>query len=264
MKPLSLAVIVFFSTMSLTSLAGTIGFEGDEKKDSRRSKSTKIQNAECIGPADAPVRGIYLHGWFPANAKLDDWKSALERGNRRQLAQLAAEQGIRIAVPIGTFRNNSGDHSWFDERKGGTYKSVPLKDIEEASRVACGADLAVPRVLIGFSSGGFRSRDIALSCGDHIKSEYSAIVMSGAEFRPGGFGNKKYDGCPNFFVGHGVEDPGVDGATLRRQVRKLQANYPQSQYGNYPGRHVMPPNSILSRFFASTGVQNDNVPAANR
>lgn len=102
-----------------------------------------------------PIRGIYLHGLFP---KVEDKRGflRLEENNRQYIEQLALKQKIRISVPVGDFNKKTKIHSW---------NNIKVEEILKRARVACNDQLIPPQPdLIGFSNGGYISREIALNC----------------------------------------------------------------------------------------------------
>ena len=133
---------------------------------------------------DWPIGVIYLHGYhpLPGQERTNPGGPPTEQGNReilRQLAERLAAQRIRIAIPVaphhysGRYGNN---YAW-----NGTNR-VPMDRLEAEAQAACGgADLAVPRSLIGFSDGGYAVKHYAGDC--TRMADYKHIIAIGA---PGG------------------------------------------------------------------------------
>jgi len=123
-----------------------------------------------------PVKIIYLHGWFAAAGPTDTYGNRVgELANRDQLAALARQYHIRIAAPLGTqVLPSNGMLQW---------GKADLPQIEQASMAACHVS-ALPDglSLIGFSSGGFKARDIGLMPCEAL-ARYTAILAVGTQTR---------------------------------------------------------------------------------
>lgn len=131
--------------------------------------STSFADEKCVGPAGAPVKMIFLHGFHDG----DTYPKNIE-----QMKKLAFQQGIRIAMP----KSRAGDDAHWEYWKGKSNTAQVLKQIEADSAKACGSSLAVPRKLYGFSNGSYMAQSIAhLSCG--LTKDYDKIVSIGG---PGG------------------------------------------------------------------------------
>jgi hypothetical protein len=123
-----------------------------------------------------PVMAIYLHGWFAAAGPSDTYGNrGGEFANRNSLAALARQYHIRIAAPLGTqILPSNGMLQW---------GKADLRQIEQASMAACHVS-ALPSglSLIGFSSGGFKARDIGLLPCEAL-ARYNAILAVGTQTR---------------------------------------------------------------------------------
>jgi hypothetical protein len=123
-----------------------------------------------------PVKIIYLHGWFAPVGPTDIANNrAVEFANRDQLAALARQYRIRIAAPLGTqVLASNGMLQW---------GKADLQQIEQASMAACHVS-ALPDglSLVGFSSGGFKARDIGLLPCEAL-ARYDAILAVGTQTR---------------------------------------------------------------------------------
>lgn len=139
------------------------------------SASAEIPKATCIpaGNSNWPVQAIYLHGWFKAEGAVDDnGFRRLEMNNRKALLDLANTYGIRIAAPLGPDTNSRGMRRWGNST---------LAQIETAAKNACGvSSLPEGRMLLGFSNGGFKARDIGMQPCDQLQ-EYSKILAIGTQ-----------------------------------------------------------------------------------
>lgn len=153
-----------------------------------------VQKPQCFPEGDAgkdwPVRAVYLHGLFDPSGTgtYVQW----EMTNRRYLEQLARRHRIRIAVPT----SDTVIHSATYGRKR-SWSSKGLKEIEAmASRACGGAKLDKPRVLIGFSNGGYKATAIAAAgCG--ARSDYSNIIAIGSpKANAAGCRNAKFTKVP--------------------------------------------------------------------
>jgi hypothetical protein len=124
--------------------------------------------------SDWPVKVIYLHGWFAASGPNDTFGNrAGEFANRDYLDALARQYHIRIAAPLGTqVLASNGMLQW---------GKADLQQIEQLSMAACHVS-ALPSglSLIGFSSGGFKARDIGLLPCEEL-ARYNAILAVGTQ-----------------------------------------------------------------------------------
>ena len=159
-----------------------------------------------------PVKVIYLHGWFAPTGPTDIANNrAVELANRDHLAALARQYHIRIAAPLGQqVLPSNGMLQW---GKAG------LQQIEQASMAACHVStLPDGLFLIGFSSGGFKARDIGLlPCGDLAR--YDAILAVGTQTRIASRCDGKFRNVPE----HKFPPDGLD--------RLLNLTPPKSQAG---------------------------------
>lgn len=131
--------------------------------------STSFADENCVGPAGAPVKMIFLHGFHDG----DTYPKNIE-----QMKKLAFQQGIRIAMP----KSRAGNDAHWEYWKGKSNTAQVLKQIETDAAKVCGSPLAVPRKLYGFSNGSYMAQSIAhLSCG--LIENYDKIVSIGG---PGG------------------------------------------------------------------------------
>lgn len=208
-----------------------------------------IQQSECVGPAGAPVKAIYLHGWFPKGGS-GTWYHSLEADNRKKLEELAKKMNIRIAIPVAQSINGAnGMRQW----GGGS-----LNTAESAAKSACGSALAVPRALIGFSSGGYMAREVALQCDSKMKSSYTAIVMIGA--KPRTPPKASYAGCPKFVVmaGKGDGSAAIGNAPAMTKAYEKRGG-DKTDVVTYPGGHIIPNADLLAKQISSIGASS---PAA--
>ena len=138
---------------------------------------------------DWPIKVIYLHGWFAAAGPTDTYGNrAGELANRDHLAALARRYHIRIAAPLGTqILPSNGMLQW---------GRADLQQIEQASMAACHVSvLPTGLALIGFSSGGFKARDIGLlPCGKLAR--YNAILAVGTQTRLASRCDGKFQNIP--------------------------------------------------------------------
>lgn len=227
---------------------------------SMTAQARNVQRSECIGPARAPVKAIYMHGWFPPSGS-DDYV-ALEQGNRAQLEDLARRLNIRIAVPIAEDINDKGYRSWGSHSMT-TPASQALKGVEVKAAAACGAPLAVPRALIGFSNGGYFARRIAFQCDSYMRTTYSSIIVTGApafdqktmsqyEQQRNGQ-SESYGSCPRLVTLSGDKDgvgacgPGSDAGKCGFQ--KMIDHYARlggtGEQRTFEGGHVLPDPALL-------------------
>ncbi len=219
-----------------------------------------VQRAECVGPAGAPVKAIYLHGWFQPRGT-----SKQEAGNRNQIEQLAKELGIRIAIPLAPDINpENGNREW--PYGTGAPAINSLRAIEaQASRV-CGAPLAPQRSLIGFSNGGYAARNIAMSCDEHLKNNYSNVIMMGAKAWPNP-PDRNFAGCPKLTAMAGTGDDLKSCAEGRgcRSFHDVAADMRRGMGGNvqietYKGGHELASNDRLAQLIGRPG-RTPTVPA---
>jgi hypothetical protein len=123
-----------------------------------------------------PVKGIYLHGWFAPTGPVDIANNrAVEFANRDHLDAFGRQYHIRIAAPLGQqVLPSNGMLQW---GKAG------LQQIEQAGMAACHVStLPDGLFLIGFSSGGFKARDIGLLPCEEL-ARYGAILAVGTQTR---------------------------------------------------------------------------------
>lgn len=214
------------------------------------AQARDITKSECVGPAGAPVKAIYMHGLF--NDDKSAWYTPLEEGNRKKLEELAKKMNIRIAIPTAP-KSNGGMYRW---------EGQPLSAVERAAQSGCGgAHLDVPRALIGFSSGGYAARAAALTCDSKLKSSYAAIIMVGAHPAPPV--NTSYADCPKFTFMAGTSD-GVNNkfkADLMLNSYKSKGGG-DTDFVTYPGGHTMPPNDLLEKQLQSVFGKTSTAPAS--
>ena len=123
-----------------------------------------------------PVKVIYLHGWFAPTGPTDIANNrAVEFANRDYLAAFARQYHIRIAAPLGTqVLASNGMLQW---------GKADLQQIEQLGMAACHVSaLPTGLSLIGFSSGGFKARDIGLLPCEAL-ARYDAILAVGTQTR---------------------------------------------------------------------------------
>jgi len=242
-----------------------------EAKKEVTSELPDIQSSTCIvpnGKPNAPLSGIYLHGWFDSTNTASGFYVDLERSNRAQLQKLSDELGIRIAVPVAketrTIRSKSGVsrtvRTWNPSQAAGS-AAKKLKAIEAESEKACGATLAKPRSLIGFSDGGYLARELALQCATKTDS-YSKVLMIGAA--PRFATTPKEQNCADFLAVRGEADSSTSpcvqrnnsGVCLQRGSFRKKAQAMMKSFGgngallpNYSGGHVLPPLEVLKSIF---------------
>ena len=232
-----------------------------------------IQNSTCIvpkGKPNAPLSGIYLHGWFDSSNTAKGFYVDLERSNREQLQKLSDELGIRIAVPVAqevrSIRSKSGVsrrvRTWNPSQAAGS-AAKKLKAIEAESEKACGATLAKPRSLIGFSDGGYLARELALQCAAK-KDTYSKVLMIGAA--PRNTLAPKDKNCSDFQAIRGEADTSTNPCVKRNKSGCIERGSFQKtgqammkSFGengavlpNYSGGHVLPPLEVLKSVFPKT------------
>ena len=126
--------------------------------------------------SDWPVEAIYLHGWFAALGPNDTYGNrAGEFANRDYLDALARRYRIRIAAPLGTqILPSNGMLQW---------GRADRQQIEQSSMAACHVSALPTGIsLIGFSSGGFKARDIGLLPCEEL-ARYNAILAVGTQTR---------------------------------------------------------------------------------
>lgn len=213
------------------------------------AQARDISKSECVGPAGAPVKAIYMHGLF--NDDKSAWYTPLEEGNRAKLEELAKKLNIRIAIPTAP-KSSGGMYRW---------EGQSLNKVETTARDACGGHLDVPRALIGFSSGGYLARSIALACDSKMKTSYTSIIMVGANASPPS--GASYADCPKFTFMAGNSD----GTNKKQNVDSMLKSYKDKGGGDtdfvtYPGGHVMPPNDLLEKQLQSVLGKANLAPAA--
>ncbi len=201
-----------------------------------------VQRAECVGPAGAPVKAIYLHGWFPPRGEGDLVK--LEAGNRVKMRQLAEKLGIRIAIPIAPeIHKKNGNRQW-----PGSIVNAPssLRAIEAQATRACGAPLAPGRTIIGFSNGGYEARNIAINCDAHLRQNYTNVIMMGANVRSD-FARRDNSGCPKLTAMHGQGDGSLDRnfPQVAARMGALMSGAP-IEIRSYRGAHDLADNDTLA------------------
>lgn len=215
--------------------------------------SRNVQQSECVGPANAPVKAIYMHGWFPASGA-GGWYSQLEADNRVKLEALAKKMNIRIAIPVAKSVNGANNMRQWDGNS--------LSTAETAAKSACGGSaLAVPRALIGFSSGGYMARNVALACDAKTKSSYSAIVMIGA--KPRMPSKESYAGCPKFVVMAGKSDGSAaigSASSMTKAYEKRGGD--KTSIVTYPGGHIIPDADLLSKQISSVAQASPSTTPA--
>jgi hypothetical protein len=209
-----------------------------------------VQRSECVGPAEAPVQVIYLHGLFPNKNKPNDFYLNLESDNRDQLEALADSLKIRIGIPLAKGVTKAGYRDW---RIGATddVLAAAEKDVE----TTCNAKIETPRTLVGFSAGGYYTRNLALECSD-VTKDYGVIFMTGAQPRAPATLLK---GCTNLVVGSGTEDSSTDVCkTVNKKTvctpfktvaAQMQTLYPNLEIETFPGGHKIPPDDVLTKYF---------------
>jgi hypothetical protein len=136
-----------------------------------------------------PVKVIYLHGWFAPIGPTDIANNrAVEFANRDHLAALARQYHIRIAAPLGTqILPSNGMLQW---------GKADLPQIEQASMAACHVSaLPTGLALIGFSSGGFKARDIGLLPCEAL-ARYTLILAVGTQTRLASRCDGKFQNIP--------------------------------------------------------------------
>lgn len=241
-----------------------------------------VQSPQCLGPAGAPVAAVYMHGWFskdvPKKGEPDHWTVKLEKANRTQLAELAKKLNIRIAVPIAKgFNPKNGYREWPDGRGSATKKI--LEEIERNASRACGAPLATPRSLIGFSNGGFAARNQGLACQDNLKA-YSNILMIGAKPLEETTREGSFSGCPTVHIMSGSRDDGTETCKKHpetgektcisfqematRMKRALARQDGKAEITVYPGGHVLPSQKLMEDILrAKAVVVSSDTPKTN-
>lgn len=244
------------------------------------ASAQNVQQSACIAPRGnplAPVGVIYMHGWFQPSG--DTGYVNKERTNRANLQELADRLGVRIAVPLsertkGTRYGTVRTWSSVKTRDGRVLPRVSLGQVETLASNACGARLAVPRQLIGFSDGAYSVRQFAQTCAAK-SSVYSAIIMSGAKPAVGGRGGSE---CAPFYYtgGKGDDETQLRGAEnmmaeWRRQGRVAKV------LPAFDGGHILPNGNVMASMMGNgantllaqapqqqttvpTGVQNPPPP----
>jgi hypothetical protein len=228
------------------------------------ASAQNVQQATCITPQGNPnaaVGATYLHGWFDVRGNTDFVK--LEASNRRQLQALANRTGQSIAIPLSENLNSSNGYRQWD--------GIGFNEIKKKAKAACGSRPAKPgQLLLGFSNGGYRVRDIAINC-EAKKPEFAAVLMVGARARNGRPSNRS--GCAKFYAVRGIGDGStntcVSYAHNSRGQRYCASSIPfstaarnmvNSLGGNaevlppYQGDHVLPPNDLIARAMGTTLV----------
>lgn len=204
-----------------------------------------VQRAECVGPAKAPVRAIYLHGLFPPRGD-GGFYLDLEASNRDQLAEVAQQLKIRIAIPLAKKIHN-GYRDW----RAGKSVAETFANIERQAKAVCGS-LKTPRAIIGFSEGGYFTRDIAFTCRTLTKSNYFVMIMSGAKPRAP---DDELSGCTNLIVASGDADGSTDTCVssdrcikFRDMAMQMQSHYSNLEIETFPGGHILPPADLLRKY----------------
>ena len=137
--------------------AGTTQFTGPQS-----TGPNSVQSPRCFPEgsqyASWKIGAVYLHGWHdPTDAQPDtNGFNQLESNNREALMKYALDHHIKIALPVSPRVNSS--------RGFRTWAGVSDGDIENASNLACGGvGFAEKKMLIGFSDGGYKARQMACS-----------------------------------------------------------------------------------------------------
>lgn len=221
-----------------------------------------VQQSACVGPAGAPVKAIYLHGWFQPGGSSNDFQK-LESGNRRQLAELAAKLNIRIAIPLApNINGKNGNREWPGGQGPAANRS--LRSIESESERVCNSKLAPKRTLIGFSNGGFAARNIAMACDNHMRANYGGVIMMGA--KPWANVSKNdFTGCPPLKVMGGTKD-GLETCVKNHGCRSFEDVARDMKAGmgshvsieRYPAGHRLVSNDRLAQLLGEFGSGNGN------
>jgi len=149
------SIVLFISGVAITWFVGAGVAQ-------RRTDPVPV---ECIGDANARSRAVYLHG-------LDSFgPSWQELGNRRVLAQLAREHGLRIALPRGPMCGSG--RCW--PYQGEDDQNALVSRIEGAAEACFGAGANYG--VVGFSNGGFAAAEIFETC---RLSQLDWIILSGS------------------------------------------------------------------------------------
>lgn len=229
-----------------------------------------VQQPRCIRPRDKPkadVGIIYLSGWFPFNNEISRQGAkpivpghiTLERNSRKRLQELADKTGHSIAVPLPISDNGKGERSWQPSPRPGTAAPL-LAKIEAAATSACAGHRFIQGItLIGHSSGGYTTRELALQCAAK-KPKYSAVIMSGARARSG---QPTGPDCAKLIAVRGKGDP-IDacndkGCKSTTDFNIAAQNMVKSIGGNgavlapYSGGHILPPITQLAEVIRPAG-----------
>jgi hypothetical protein len=213
------------------------------------ASAQNVQQSACIAPRGnplAPVGVIYMHGWFHPSG--DTGYVNKERTNRANLQELADRLGVRIAVPLSerTAKKRVGTiRTWASvkTRDGRVLPRVSLGQVETLASNACGARLAVPRQLIGFSDGAYSVRQFAQTCAAK-SSVYSAIIMTGAKPAVGGRGGSE---CAPFYYTGGKDD----GETQLQGAQKMMEDWRRQGrvarvLPTFNAGHILPNGNVLA------------------
>jgi hypothetical protein len=209
-----------------------------------------VQRSECVGPVGAPVKVIYFHGLFPDKNKPNDFYLNLESANRDQLEGLANNLKIRIAIPLAKGVTKAGYRDW---RIGAT--DEVLASAEKDAEQTCNAKLEVPRTLVGFSAGGYYTRNLALECSS-VTKDYAVLFMTGAQPH---VPSKLLKDCNNLVVASGTEDSSTDVCRkvnkrtvctpFKAAAQQMQELYPNLEIETFLGGHQLPPDDMLTKYF---------------
>ncbi len=138
---------------------------------------SSVQKSECIGPANAKVKAVYLPGWYEKGGNTSFIR--LEKSNRDKLRKLA-ESSIpqyRIAVIVTDNTEHRLYRSWDRE-------NLSVKEIASAAQAVCGQDSlsSSPKpALIGFSAGGYAARIIGCKRDEkQVLDQFSKVFVLGA------------------------------------------------------------------------------------
>ena|GEM_PF-6384895 len=177
---------------------------------------------------------IYLHGLFPPKGD-GGFYLDLEASNRVQLTELAQRLKIRIAIPLA-----KTIHNGFRDWRAGKSVEGTFATIEKQAKSICGS-LESSRAILGFSEGGYFTRDIAFTCRALTKNNYFVMIMSGAKPK---IPDEDLVGCTNLVVAGGDQD----GATNRDLAEQMQRRYPNLEIETFPGGHILPPAELLEKY----------------
>ena len=226
---------------------------------SSSASARDVKQAECVGPATAPVTAIYLHGFDLSR----------ESGNRARLEAFANRQNVRIAIPISRGISRTGKKEW----KMGSIANT-FKNIEFQATTVCNSALSSPRAMIGFTDGGVFVRDLAFEC-SRLTKDYSALVMSGVKPKTPDYSMKK---CTRLVAARGMSDDATDIChneinkkkkkmmriciPFKVAVEKMKTRYSEVETEIFPGKRILPPDDVLVKYIPIP--QNSDVePSTN-